>query len=239
MQVQATLRHPRQALEGSDTRQGYGEIYGHFKKNAAHPGNDHPSMPQPDHPNNHELPPSLPVGHPGGNTPIPVVSSHPPTTLHPAPVPAPAAPHAAPGPHGVSIPAPHETPAPHGAPAPHGPPALHGSPAPHATAPAPNVAPHHTAPSVPHTIAPHATAPSHPTGRGRPGHSGSGFRRMAVTPMTAYEPVPPPAEEAVATANQLHASLEDSYGPAVSNFETLFDAWKATWETPEMQLEPK
>ena len=202
MQVQNTLRHPRQALEGNNGTNGYGEIYGHFMKNAAHPGNDHPTMPHPDHPNNHELPPPLPVGHPGGATPIPVVHPQPPTALHP---------HAA-GP--ASQAAPH-------APAPH-------APAPHATTP-------HT--TTPHTTAPHASTPPHPTGRGRPGLSG--VTRMAVKPMEAYGPVPPPADEAVATANQLHESLKDSYGPAVSNFETLFAAWKATWNTPEMQLEPK
>ena len=57
--------------------------------------------------------------------------------------------------------------------------------------------------------------------------------------MAAYDPVPPPADEALVTVNQLHDSLKDSYGPAVSNFETLFNSWKATWNTPEMQLEPK
>ena len=62
---------------------------------------------------------------------------------------------------------------------------------------------------------------------------------MAVKKMSPYEPVPPPADEAVATAHQLHASLKDSYPSAVSQFESLFSAWKATWNTPEMQLEPK
>ena len=231
MQVQNTLRHPRQALEGSSSASGYGEIYGHFKKNSAHPGNNHPTIPGPDHPNNHELPPPLPVGHPGGTTPIPVVHPQPPTSLHPPPQPTEPAPHTA-------GPVPHTTgPAPHTGPPPTAPSAPHAT-APHVTAPH-ATAPHVTAPpaTAPHVTAPHGTAPPHPTGRGLPGHSG--VTRMAVKPMAPYEPVPPPAEEAVVTANQLHASLKDSYGPAVSNFETLFDAWKATWNTPEMQLEPK
>lgn len=216
MQVQNTLRHPRQALEGNNGAQGYGEIYGHFKKNAAHPGNTHPSMPPADHPNNHEQPPPLPVGHPAGTPPIPVVHPQPDTALHHPAQAGPAAPHpAAPAPH-AGAPAPHQAPAPHPAPAP----APHPTPAPHAAAPAP-----------------HGGAPSHPTGGGRPGHSG--FTRMAVVPMAPYAPVAPPADEAVVTANQLYDSLKNSYPPAVSNFETLFATWKATWNTPEMQIEPK
>lgn len=228
MQVQNTLRHPRQALEGSNSAQGYGEIYGHFKKNSAHPGNNHPTMPGPDHPNNHELPPPLPVGHPGGATPMPIVHPQPPTTLHPRPQPTEAAPHVpASAPH-TAAPTTHATPSgPHAA-----------GPDPHTTGSAPHTDPPHVAPSAPHATAPHGAAPSHPTGRGRPGHPESEFTRMAVKPMESYEPVPPPADEAVVTANQLHGSLKISYGPAVSNFETLFDAWKATWNAPEMQLEP-
>ena len=62
---------------------------------------------------------------------------------------------------------------------------------------------------------------------------------MAVKPMHAYEDVPPPAEEAVTTAHKVYGSLEASYQPAVANFEKLFDAWKATWHSPEMALESK
>ena len=191
-------------------------------RNAAHPGNDHPTMPHPDHPDFHPQKPLLPVGHPEGGTPIPVVHPQPPTALHPhaaGSAPATTSPTAS-----AAVPAPHAT-------APH-------TTVPHATVPH-ATAPHATAPhaTVPQTTASHSSPPQHPTGRGRPGHSG--VTRMAVKPMTAYSPVPPPADEAVATANQLHDSLKDSYGPAVSNFESLFDSWKATWNTPEMQLEPK
>lgn len=225
MQAQNTLRHPRQALEGNGKVPGYGEIYGHFMKHSEHPGNtDTKKMPEQDHPEHpkHELPTPLPVGHPEGKPPIPVVHPQPAPSL-PRPLkPAGATPHPA-------APAPHKTPSPS---VPHT-----AGPATHVSGPAPHTTTPNTAPSASHTGTPHGTVPPHATRGGRPGHFG--VTKMAVKPMAPYDSVPPPAEEAVVTANQVHDSLKKSYEPAVSNFETLFSAWKATWNTPEMQLEPK
>lgn len=202
MQVQNKLRHNRQELEDSRPTASYGIIYGHFMKDAKHPGNNDPTLPEPDHPNNHELPPVLPVGHPEGRPPITPVLPQPHNTVHPSPA---------------------------------------------TTHPAASATAHLSPPASTHPAAP-ATHPAasttHSTQSAPPAHHSTGrpplgVSRKAVSNMRPYDPIPPPAEATLSTVHQLHTSLSKTYTPAVTNFESLYAAWKATWFSPEMELEPK
>ena len=57
--------------------------------------------------------------------------------------------------------------------------------------------------------------------------------------MGPFDHIPPPTQNAIVTSQQVHSKLQEAFPPAVGNFEKLFDAWKATWHTPEMEFEAK
>ena len=56
-----------------------------------------------------------------------------------------------------------------------------------------------------------------------------------MVPMKPFDPIPPPADAALATAHDLHSSLSQAFPPTVANFDKLYVAWKETWNSLEVQ----
>ena len=93
----------------------------------------------------------------------------------------------------------------------------------------------HPAPASTHP----APASTHPSAHPAPPHGHPVQKKLVVSKMGPFDPIPPPAENALSTTQLVHSKLQKAFPPAVANFDKLFEAWKATWHTPEMEHEAK